>query len=89
MAGCHIEDQVDEKRCGHLDNKEVISKEDMVKKIKIAVKARKDNNFLIIVRTDSNTVEGLDKTIERVKTSGEMIYNKKEQLTSDLGAKEK
>ena len=67
LAGCHIEDQVDEKRCGHLDNKEVISKEDMVKKIKIAVKARKDNNFLIIVRTDSNTVEGLDKTIERVK----------------------
>ena len=67
LAGCHIEDQIDEKRCGHLDNKEVISKDDMVKKINIAVKARKDSNFLIIVRTDANTVEGIDKTIERIK----------------------
>jgi len=67
LAGCHIEDQIDEKRCGHLDNKEIISKEDMVKKINIAVKTRKDDNFLIIVRTDSNTVEGIDKTIERIK----------------------
>ena len=67
LAGCHIEDQVDEKRCGHLDNKEVISKEEMVNKINQAVKSRKDNNFLIIVRTDANTVEGIDKTIERIK----------------------
>ena len=67
LAGCHIEDQIDEKRCGHLDNKEVISKEAMVKKIKIAIKSRKDKNFLIIVRTDANTVEGIDKTLERIK----------------------
>ena len=67
LAGCHIEDQVDEKRCGHLDNKEIISRDDMVKKINIAVKARKDENFLIIVRTDANTVEGIEKTIERIK----------------------
>ena len=67
LAGCHIEDQVDEKRCGHLDNKEIIPVETMIKKIDTAVKARKDNNFLIIVRTDANTVEGLNKTIERVK----------------------
>ena len=67
LAGCHIEDQIDEKRCGHLDNKEIISNDEMVKKIKIAVKARKDSNFLIIVRTDANTVEGIDKTIERIK----------------------
>tara|TARA_B100001996_G_scaffold229372_1_gene176815 strand:- start:2348 stop:3244 length:897 start_codon:yes stop_codon:yes gene_type:complete len=67
LAGCHIEDQIDEKRCGHLDNKEIISKDEMVKKINTAVKARKDNNFLIIVRTDANTVEGIDKTIERIK----------------------
>ena len=58
---------VDEKRCGHLDNKEIISRDDMVKKINIAVKARKDENFLIIVRTDANTVEGIEKTIERIK----------------------
>ena len=67
LAGCHIEDQIDEKRCGHLDNKEIIPKDDMVKKINIAVKARKDKNFLIIVRTDANTVEGIEKTIERIK----------------------
>jgi methylisocitrate lyase len=67
LAGCHIEDQVDEKRCGHLDNKELITKSDMVSKIKQACDARKDKNFQIIVRTDANTVEGLDKTLERIK----------------------
>ncbi len=67
LAGCHIEDQIDEKRCGHLDNKEIISRDEMVKKINTAVKARKDENFLIIVRTDANTVEGIEKTIERIK----------------------
>ena len=68
LAGCHIEDQIAEKRCGHLDNKELISKDEMVKKIKESVKARKDKNFLIIVRTDANTVEGIDKTLERIKS---------------------
>jgi len=67
LAGCHIEDQIDQKRCGHLDNKKIISKEDMVKKINISVKARKDNNFLIIARTDANSIEGIQKTIERIK----------------------
>tara|TARA_B100001564_G_scaffold344843_1_gene342828 strand:- start:51 stop:947 length:897 start_codon:yes stop_codon:yes gene_type:complete len=67
LAGCHLEDQIAEKRCGHLDNKELISKEEMVKKIKDSVKARKDKNFLIIARTDANSVEGLDKTLERIK----------------------
>ena len=67
LAGCHIEDQVEQKRCGHLDNKELITKEQMVIKIKDAVSARKDKNFLIIARTDANTVEGLEKTIERIR----------------------
>ena len=67
LSGCHIEDQIDQKRCGHLDNKEIISRESMVKKIQIAVKSRKDSNFLIIARTDANTVEGVHKTIDRVK----------------------
>ncbi len=67
LAGCHLEDQVAEKRCGHLDNKELISIEEMVKKIKECAKSRKDKNFLIIARTDANTVEGLDKTINRIK----------------------
>ena len=67
LSGCHIEDQIAEKRCGHLDNKELISKDQMVKKIKEAVASRKDRNFSVIVRTDANLVEGLEKTIERVK----------------------
>ncbi|MDC2987366.1 methylisocitrate lyase [Candidatus Pelagibacter bacterium] len=67
LAGCHLEDQIAEKRCGHLDNKELISKEEMVKKIQESTKARKDKNFLIIARTDANSVEGLDKTLDRIK----------------------
>jgi len=67
LAGCHLEDQIAEKRCGHLDNKELVSKEEMIKKIKESVQARKDKNFLIIARTDANSVEGLDKTLERIK----------------------
>ena len=67
LAGCHLEDQISEKRCGHLDNKELVSKEEMVKKIKESVNARKDKNFLIIARTDANSVEGIDKTLDRIK----------------------
>jgi methylisocitrate lyase len=67
LAGCHLEDQIAEKRCGHLDNKELVSTDEMVKKIKESVKSRKDENFLIIARTDANSVEGLDKTLERIK----------------------
>ena len=67
LSGCHIEDQIEQKRCGHLDNKELISLDKMVKKIKIASKSKKDKNFLVIARTDANSVEGLNKTIERVK----------------------
>ena len=67
LAGCHLEDQIAEKRCGHLDNKELISIEEMVKKIKKCVESRKDKNFLIIARTDANSVEGLDATLERIK----------------------
>jgi len=67
LAGCHLEDQIAEKRCGHLDNKELISKNEMVKKIKECVESRTDKNFLIIARTDANSVEGLDKTLDRIK----------------------
>ena len=67
LAGCHIEDQIAEKRCGHLENKELISINEMVKKIKDSVNAKKDKNFSIIIRTDANLVEGLEKTIETIK----------------------
>ena len=67
LSGCHIEDQIDEKRCGHLDNKEIITTKEMIKKIETCVNSRTDKNFLIIARTDANSVEGLNKTIDRIK----------------------
>jgi len=67
LSGCHIEDQIEEKRCGHLDNKEIITIKEMVKKIKLCVSSREDKNFLIIARTDANIVEGIEKTIDRIK----------------------
>lgn len=67
MAGCHMEDQVNPKRCGHLDNKELVSSDAMVQKIKAAVEAKDDENFILIARTDARGVEGLDKAIDRAK----------------------
>ena len=67
VAAVHIEDQVDQKRCGHLDNKELITPKKMVKKIKECVAAKKDKNFKIIARSDARNVEGLDKMIDRCK----------------------
>ena len=67
ITGIHIEDQISQKRCGHLDNKKLISKEEMIRKIKLSINSRKDKNFKIIARTDANSVEGLDKMIERAK----------------------
>jgi len=67
ISSVHIEDQVERKRCGHLDNKELIDKNEMEKKIKKCVKARKDTNFKIIARSDANSVEGIDKMIDRCK----------------------
>ena len=68
VAAVHIEDQVNQKRCGHLENKELISTKKMVKKIKECVKAKKDNNFKIIARSDAKNVEGLEKMIDRCKS---------------------
>ena len=67
VTGVHLEDQIERKRCGHLDNKEVISKDEMVNKIKECVASKKDQNFKIIARSDAKSVEGLDKMIERCK----------------------
>tara|TARA_B110000438_G_scaffold303606_1_gene365932 strand:- start:3076 stop:3972 length:897 start_codon:yes stop_codon:yes gene_type:complete len=67
ISAVHLEDQVERKRCGHLDNKELISKDEMVKKIKECVQSKKDENFKIIARSDANSVEGLDKMIDRCK----------------------
>ena len=67
ISSVHIEDQIERKRCGHLDNKELIPTDQMVKKIKECVSAKKDKNFKIIARSDAKSVEGLDKTLERIK----------------------
>ncbi len=67
LSGCHLEDQVNPKRCGHLDNKIIISADDMAKKVTAAANAKTDSNFQLIVRTDSRAMEGLDSCIERIK----------------------
>jgi methylisocitrate lyase len=67
LSGCHIEDQVNPKRCGHLDNKSIVSVTEMVKKVNAAAKAKSDPNFILIARTDSRESEGLEGAIERAK----------------------
>ncbi|MFY1638138.1 methylisocitrate lyase [Solwaraspora sp. WMMB335] len=67
VAGCHLEDQVNPKRCGHLDGKTLVSAEDMVHRLRAAVAARRDPNFLVMARTDARGVDGLDAAVERAK----------------------
>jgi methylisocitrate lyase len=78
LAGCHLEDQQFPKRCGHLDGKQLVSAEDMCRKIKAAVDAKTDSNFLVIARTDARGVDGLNAAIDRAKqyvdAGAEMIF---------------
>lgn len=67
VAAIHIEDQITPKRCGHLDGKEVISITEMANKLKAALRARTDDNFCIIARTDARGVHGFDDAIERAR----------------------
>ncbi|NMR19970.1 methylisocitrate lyase [Cellulomonas fimi] len=67
VAGLHIEDQVNPKRCGHLDGKQVVDADTAVKRIRAAVDARRDPNLLIMARTDVRGVEGFDAAVERAK----------------------
>src|SRR5947207_10544302 len=67
LAGCHIEDQEFPKRCGHLAGKDIVDVDEMVGKIKAAVAARRDPNFMIIARTDARAVEDFDRTISRAQ----------------------
>jgi len=64
-AGMHIEDQVAQKRCGHRPNKEIVSREEMVDRIKASVDAKTDDAFVVMARTDALAVVGLDEVIER------------------------
>jgi 2-methylisocitrate lyase-like PEP mutase family enzyme len=65
VAALHIEDQVFPKRCGHLDGKQVVASEDMVIKLRAAVEARTDEDFVVIARTDALAVTGIDDTLRR------------------------
>ncbi len=67
LAGCHIEDQEFPKRCGHLAGKSIVDVEEMVGKIKAAVAARRDPNFMIIARTDARAVEDFKSTVRRTE----------------------
>jgi len=67
VAGLHIEDQVNPKRCGHLDGKAVVDLDTAVKRIRAAADARRDPNLLIMARTDIRAIEGLDAAIDRAK----------------------
>jgi methylisocitrate lyase len=77
-AGLHIEDQVQSKRCGHRPGKEVVSKEEMVDRVKAAVDARSDASFVIMARTDALASEGMERTLERavacVEAGADMIF---------------
>ena len=67
IAGCHLEDQVNPKRCGHLDNKTIVPVGEMVMKIRAAANARRDPNFLLMARTDARASEGLDAALDRAR----------------------
>jgi methylisocitrate lyase len=77
-AAVHIEDQVQEKRCGHRPNKAIVSQAEMVDRIKAAVDARTDDDFVIMARTDALAVEGLQSAIDRacacVEAGADMIF---------------
>lgn len=77
-AGIHLEDQVLPKRCGHLNGKKIVDREDMVRKLKVAVEARKNHNFTIIARTDARSVLGVEEAIERsnlfLEAGADMIF---------------
>lgn len=67
IAGTHIEDQVNPKRCGHLDGKAVVDEDTAIKRIRAAADARRDPNFLIMARTDIRAVEGMDAAVRRAQ----------------------
>ncbi|MCQ9368212.1 methylisocitrate lyase [Brevibacterium sp. 50QC2O2] len=90
ISGMHLEDQVNPKRCGHLDGKEVVSTAEMVKRISAAVRGRRDDNFVISARTDARAGEGLDAAIDRAKAyaaaGADLIFP---EAMRDLGEFEK
>lgn len=77
-AGCHIEDQVAAKRCGHRPGKQIVSQQEMVDRIKMAVDARSDDSFVIMARTDALAIEGFNAAVDRmqacIEAGADMIF---------------
>ncbi|MEV6073054.1 methylisocitrate lyase [Nocardia sp. NPDC052001] len=88
IAGMHLEDQVNPKRCGHLDGKAVVPVEDMLRRLGAAVAARRDPNFIICARTDAAGIEGIDAAIERAKayadTGADLIFTEALNTEADF-----
>jgi methylisocitrate lyase len=88
VSGIHIEDQISPKKCGHMQVKQLITCQEMVGKIKAAIKARKNDKFLIIARTDARSVYGLDDAIYRanefIKAGADMIFGEALQDRREL-----
>ncbi len=88
VAAIHIEDQITPKKCGHFEGKQVISQNEMVGKIRAAVDAREDPDFVLIARTDARAVLGLEKAIERaqayVEAGADVIFVEAPQSQEEL-----
>lgn len=93
ISACHIEDQENPKRCGHLDNKAVLPVAEVVRKIRAAAKGRRDANFVLIARTDARAAEGLDRAIDRAKAyvdaGADMIFPEAMQDEGEFAAMRK
>jgi 2-methylisocitrate lyase-like PEP mutase family enzyme len=90
VAAIHIEDQVSPKKCGHLDGKEIVSSDEYLAKMRAAVAARRDGDFIIIARTDARAVAGLDEAIARANaalaTGADMAFVEAPQTMDELAA---
>jgi 2-methylisocitrate lyase-like PEP mutase family enzyme len=90
VAAIHIEDQVSPKKCGHLDDKEIVPREDYIAKIRAAVAARRTGDFMIIARTDARAVAGLDEAVARANAAlsagADMAFVEAPQTMDELAA---
>ncbi|HVZ06517.1 isocitrate lyase/PEP mutase family protein [Rhodopila sp.] len=90
VAGIHIEDQVSPKRCGHLDDKEIVPREDWIAKLRAAAAARRDPDFLIIARTDSRAVAGFEEAVSRANEAlangADMAFVEAPQTSEEIAA---
>ncbi|MFE3293610.1 methylisocitrate lyase [Rhodococcus sp. NPDC059234] len=88
VAGLHLEDQVNPKRCGHLDGKAIVPVEDMVRRLRAAVAARRDPDFVICARTDAAGIDGIDAAVERAKAyadaGADMIFTEALRTEADF-----